>query len=367
MDNDVFRYEAVEVLHSAIGFDAWNWTLIDPGAKLPTRDLGESVIPAGAMRRFCQLLPEGWDIGRLPTCDKPAHVASQHAQRAVTVLSEATGGDLSRDPGWREIFRPEGVRDHMRALLVADGTCWAQLHLGRLSIGRPFSDADAEFVAGVAPMLAARLRNGLRGPGIRSGNRSVPLPGTIIMDEHQAVVAATEQAWRWVDRLGVPRRSDSEPLPGFLYVVVNRVATSPAQPKTPVLVRLQAADGCWVVVRVAPLIGRASGYAITIEAAHRSDLAPLLMRAWSLTPREQDVARLVIDGLSGQEIGRVLYISPHTVRDHVKSIYGKAGVTRRLDLLAALAGPDPAAGPPGEPGFTGSPDCSPDRATRGHL
>lgn len=340
MDNDVFRREAAQILHRAIGFDGWDWTLIDPDAKLPTRDLGKSDIPPGGMRRFCRLLPEGWDIGRLPSYDDPVHVA-QHAPRPVTVLSQTTGGDLSRDLAWREIFGPVGVRDHLHALLVADGTCWAQLHLGRLSPNSRFSDADAEFIAGVAPMLAARLRDGLRVPGARADDHADPEPGTIIVDEDLSLVAATEHAWRWVDRLGVPVGDDTEPLPGFMYVVANRVASSPAHPQAPASVRLQAADGCWVVVRVAPLIGAVGGYAITIEAARRADLAPLLVRAWSLTPRERDVARLVIDGLSGEQIARALFISVHTVRDHVKSIYGKTGVTRRQDFLAALAGQPP--------------------------
>lgn len=341
MDNDMFRQEAAGILHRAIGFDGWNWMLIDPGARLPTRDLGESAIPAGSMRRFCRLVPEGWDIGRLPSCEDSVHVASQHARRPVTVLSKATGGDLSRDLGWREIFGPVGVRDHMHALFVAGGACWAQLHIGRLKSNSPFSDADAEFVADVAPMLAARLRNGLRVSGPRPRRDPVPEPGTIIVDENLSLVAATEQAWHWVDRLGVSRGDDTEPLPGFMYVVATRVASSHARPKAPARVRLQAADGCWVLVQVAPLIGGAGGYAITIEAARRGDLAPLVMRIWSLTPREQEVARLVMDGLASGEIARALCISAHTVRDHVKSIYGKAGVTRRHDLLAALAGRAP--------------------------
>jgi hypothetical protein len=41
----------------------------------------------------------------------------------------------------------------------------------------------------------------------------------------------------------------------------------------------------------------AAGYAITLEAAPADDLASLLMRAWGLTRREREVARLVIDGL----------------------------------------------------------------------
>jgi DNA-binding CsgD family transcriptional regulator len=106
-------------------------------------------------------------------------------------------------------------------------------------------------------------------------------------------------------------------------------------------VRLQAADGRWAVVRAAPLTHgpqAGKGYAITLEPARSDDLAPLLMRAWALTPREREVARLVIDGLSTGDIAASLFISAHTVRDHLKAIFGKTGVACRRDLVAALGG-----------------------------
>ena len=53
------------------------------------------------------------------------------------------------------------------------------------------------------------------------------------------------------------------------------------------------------------------------------------MRAWRLTRREREVARLVIDGLSTEDIATALFISVHTVRDHLKMIFGKMGVSRR--------------------------------------
>src|SRR5437870_20064 len=79
-----------------------------------------------------------------------------------------------------------------------------------------------------------------------------------------------------------------------------------------------------------------AGYAVTLQAAPTDDLAPLLMRAWRLTRRERKVARLVIDGLSTEDIATALFISVHTVRDHLKMIFGKMGVSRRQDMVATL-------------------------------
>ena len=109
--------------------------------------------------------------------------------------------------------------------------------------------------------------------------------------------------------------------------------------------RVRAADGTWAVIRAAALTTGSqdpAGYAVTLEAAPADDLAPLLMRAWGLTRREREVARLVIDGLSTEDIATALFISVHTVRDHLKIIFGKTGVSRRQALVAILTGRTPA-------------------------
>ena len=66
------------------------------------------------------------------------------------------------------------------------------------------------------------------------------------------------------------------------------------------------------------------------------------MRAWRLTRREREAARLVIDGLSAEDIATAMFISVHTVRDHLKMIFGKMGVSRRQDMVATLTGRTPA-------------------------
>jgi DNA-binding CsgD family transcriptional regulator len=50
-----------------------------------------------------------------------------------------------------------------------------------------------------------------------------------------------------------------------------------------------------------------------------------------LSPREVEILRLVAAGASNREIGEKLYISGHTVANHVRSILRKTGSTNRTE------------------------------------
>ncbi|GAA3632907.1 isoniazid response ATPase/transcriptional regulator IniR [Microbacterium awajiense] len=58
--------------------------------------------------------------------------------------------------------------------------------------------------------------------------------------------------------------------------------------------------------------------------------------AVSLSERETDVARLVLQGKTYAEIGGLIFISPRTVEHHVAHIKRRLGATSRSDLLAKL-------------------------------
>jgi two-component system nitrate/nitrite response regulator NarL len=61
-----------------------------------------------------------------------------------------------------------------------------------------------------------------------------------------------------------------------------------------------------------------------------------------LTARETDVLRLMAEGRSNKEIGRLLHIELSTVKNHTHRIFGKLGVHRRADAVARLQAPTPA-------------------------
>lgn len=57
-----------------------------------------------------------------------------------------------------------------------------------------------------------------------------------------------------------------------------------------------------------------------------------LLNKYSLTKRELEVLKLVINGYSNQEIAKILNVSPHTAKAHVSSLLEKFEVNVRVAL-----------------------------------
>ena len=95
----------------------------------------------------------------------------------------------------------------------------------------------------------------------------------------------------------------------------------------------------WLVIHAAPLRERDGGddaVAVVVEPAHSEEIAPIIVEAYALTPREQEVTQLIARGATTAEIAASLYLSPHTVRDYVKTVFDKVRVSTRGELVAKL-------------------------------
>src|SRR5262249_24434059 len=70
----------------------------------------------------------------------------------------------------------------------------------------------------------------------------------------------------------------------------------------------------------------------------------------SLTERELQVARLVVDRQTNPQIAAELFLSQKTVETHLRNIFHKINVTSRVELARAIERDDRAASMPARPG-----------------
>ena len=116
-----------------------------------------------------------------------------------------------------------------------------------------------------------------------------------------------------------------------------RTSDGDSRPGNVSMSRVLSRTGIWVVLHGASLVsGDSHRVAVIVEPAHPARIFPLLMAAYGLTAREQDVTRLVLQGNSTTEIAQELTVSTHTVQQHLKSIFDKTGVRSRRDLVARV-------------------------------
>lgn len=133
---------------------------------------------------------------------------------------------------------------------------------------------------------------------------------------------------------------DAGVMPSSVLAVAGRAlrnTTSPGGPGEVATSRVLTRSGRWVVLHGAEMKGAGSQrVAVIVEPAHPARIALLLMSAYGLTEREQDVTLLVLQGLLTTEIGRRLTISTHTVQEHLKSVFDKTSVRSRRDLVGKV-------------------------------
>jgi DNA-binding CsgD family transcriptional regulator len=254
-------------------------------------------------------------------------------------LSEATHGDLDRSARHRELRRPNGFGDELRAVLT-DGTgAWGALTLLRVDDGAAFTAAEVTFIRSLAGGLAEGVRRAilLRALPAPTGQEE-DVPGTVLLAGDNSPSAADAAGARWIDELA-GARADAV-LPPVVSAVANRaraISTGGGATAGLARARVRTASGTWVVVRGSALVGDGDGrIVVTFEPIRPHELAPLIADAYELTDRERAVTQLVARGLPTDAIAARLYLSPWTVQDHLKSIFEKVGVSTRGELVARL-------------------------------
>ncbi len=255
-------------------------------------------------------------------------------------LHIATNGDLDRSTRLRDCIKPYyGYGDELRLVACVDGRMWGALAFFRDPDDDPFDEADVEFASTLSTMLANGFRRGLLSSVVSQPlDRLQSGPAVIIvdaLDRMSQISVGAEERLRQV----MAGDHSANPIGTIAALVAGARRFAKGQMPTVPRGRLRLHDGTWVVLQASPMAARdgvTGDVVITIEDARPPEIIPLVVEAFGLTNRERDVTQLVLQGVETKDIAAALHLSAYTVQDHLKSIFIKAEVRSRRELMGKI-------------------------------
>jgi DNA-binding CsgD family transcriptional regulator len=330
--------EASRRLRRLVPFDAAVWLTTDPGTGLPTAPtLADNLELDGEQEQCSELWRREFLV---PDVNLYRDIARAEVPAAAL---RATVADPRHSARYREFLDPLGFTDELRAVLRVGDSPWGAINLFRRRGQGPFSRQEIELVASLSAPLGEALRDRARpanllGEHVRGGR-----PGLLLFDRHGGLASANQEARRWLAEL--PHEQD---LPSDLGVgvpmwllgtVFGALAVARGDGDGTARSRVRTRRGTWLVCHASLLCDAddlLTGVAVVIEPATAAEIAPIIVQAYDLTDREQQITGLIARGAGTAEIAEELFLSAHTVRDHVKAIFAKVGVSSRGELVARL-------------------------------
>lgn len=270
-------------------------------------------------------------------------------RRWAATLSDLTDGNLERSLCYRDALRPAGLRDKLHAVFV-DRVLWGDVELYRGIDSPAFTPQQVDLVRRISPLVGA----GLKAAALHCRAFQAPLatddiPGVIVIDRTRRVVSVTTAAERLLGELGELGELEAgwrigAELPIAVQVVIGTLEQSLALGPDPgrfCVPRLQVRGrtGRWLTLHASltePAFEHPAEWVVVIGASRTEDLAWLTLVSYGLSPREEEVVKLVVGGLATKQIGDRLFITEHTVQRHLSNIFEKVGVRSRRALVKEL-------------------------------
>jgi DNA-binding CsgD family transcriptional regulator len=312
--------EIVRAFHDIARFDACAFMTTDPETLLPS---------GGVVERFdADDCVPFWDNELLDAdFNKFTDLARSHDP--VVTLFEAVDGNLERSPRYRKLFATAGVSDELRAAFVAGTSCLAIASFARPGEAGAFTAEEIADARRLVPVATTVLRRAL---GRVAQETCTDPPIVAIIDATGEITAMSEGGQRLLDELRMA--PDPIGLPTHVRAAATKARWS--RSRTNITTRVRDGSGRWLRLHVTPMEGDTGNVAMLVENARPDDIVRILLESYGLTDRETDVVLLLARGFSPKEIAAELVISVHTVRDHIKTIYDKADVNSRGELVAKL-------------------------------
>lgn len=317
-------------LRRAVAFRTGGWLRLDPATLLPMPGL---LLQASHDRASRLIHNEYFE----PDVVKFRDLARQPVP--VQTMWQATGGELHRSIRYRTIHAELGYGDELRVTFRCGGRTWGAACLARAATDAPFRPEDISFVARLCEPAARALRLSHLLADDRPAGPAPP--GVLILGDDDSVILQTDAGSHWLAQLPADQARGLDLPAAILSAASGARASAAAQPGTDSAGgHVRTMNGRWLRVhaeRLTPAGPNGTGQtAVILEPATAAELAPLRLDLHGLTDRERQVTGLLLRGLPTGDIARTLFISRHTLSDHIKAIFAKLGVTSRPELTALL-------------------------------
>ncbi|MEU2603662.1 helix-turn-helix transcriptional regulator [Streptomyces albus] len=325
---------AAEKLQRLVPHDAGVWRVTDPVNGMMTAPVHAENIDEAECAAYwqCELLDEQINLFR----------DLARAPLPVSGLWESAQGQPTRSALYYDFLRPRGMQDELRAVLRVGSTTHGYISLFRERGRTPFTAADSRFVGTLVTPLARRLR-AFQLPLDRPAAPRADQPGLLLFDTEGSLVSVNEAALGYLNDLpDVPTTPSGlgYRIPVWIHSTAMQArAMARAGERGEARIRLRTTAGQWLICHASCLRsadGTLQSFAVVIEPAGLAEIMPLVAGAYEMSVRELEVTRCVARGMSTEAIARKLYLSPHTVRDHIKAAFEKVGVTSRGELVGKL-------------------------------
>lgn len=237
-------------------------------------------------------------------------------------------------PVYGEVFRLHRMMNLMEAPIVVDGEVIGTLNFGRTSAEGAFADRDRRVADAVARLLGAALASVRMRTDLTRQRDGVLAALELCSDA--IVVTDLQRAERRLNlaaRQVFARLADGD-------AALEELMMSPPGPDGAIArhelpVRQAGGDPARLLARVRRAQHDPRVVIFVVDLL-TTETAPRALPA-ELTARERDVARLAAGGLRDTEIAQRLSLSPYTVKQHLKVVYGKLGIRSRVELARLLA------------------------------
>jgi len=317
-----FSVEATETLRRSIPFARSCWHTVDPGTVLFTGNLNQKIVCSGPWLAEHEFV--------LDDVNKWAFLA--RSGRLAGATSVATHGDLSRSARHRS-HRSYGIGDELRGSFVVDGTYWGAVGLLRDADQPWFTEDDVRLLATLCEPIARAFRRALLVATVTADPIPDHGPGVVVFDEHDRPESISPAAERWIEEIiEVPPPAHPAESKTVQIVAARARAGDPSA-----RARVHTRSGTWLLLYGTALAGgRDKRTAVIIQPAPANEVVRIVALAHGLTERECQVSALCLAGQSTKQMARSLNLSPNTVQDHLKSIFGKTGVRSRGELVGQI-------------------------------